>query len=83
MSKKQHSRLVCIKVDLTHETFCSTLLFLLIELPDVIAHRGFSAENPENTMISYENAVKAGTTALEGGKSFKFLCLVHYSEQEQ
>ncbi|CAO0796166.1 unnamed protein product [Mucor circinelloides] len=37
-----------------------------IHIPDVIAHRGFSAENPENTLISYENAVKAGTTALEG-----------------
>ncbi|KAG2207502.1 hypothetical protein INT47_004250 [Mucor saturninus] len=37
-----------------------------IRVPDVIAHRGFSAENPENTLISYENAVKAGTTALEG-----------------
>lgn len=33
----------------------------------MIAHRGFSAENPENTLISYMNAVKAGTTALEGG----------------
>lgn len=37
-----------------------------IKVPDVIAHRGFSSENPENTIISYENAVKAGTTALEG-----------------
>ncbi|KAI8988284.1 PLC-like phosphodiesterase [Mycotypha africana] len=39
---------------------------LSIRPPDVIAHRGFSAENPENTLISYQNAVKAGTTALEG-----------------
>ncbi|RCH96747.1 hypothetical protein CU097_010136 [Rhizopus azygosporus] len=37
-----------------------------IHIPDVIAHRGFSAENPENTLISFENAIKAGTTALEG-----------------
>lgn len=37
-------------------------------MPDIIAHRGFSAENPENTLISYTNAVIAGTTALEGGK---------------
>ncbi|KAI8647623.1 PLC-like phosphodiesterase [Parasitella parasitica] len=37
-----------------------------IHIPDVIAHRGFSAENPENTLISYETAVKSGTTALEG-----------------
>ncbi|KAI8382322.1 PLC-like phosphodiesterase [Blakeslea trispora] len=37
-----------------------------IPVPDVIAHRGFSAENPENTLISYENAIKAGTTAIEG-----------------
>ncbi|RCH77859.1 hypothetical protein CU098_001251, partial [Rhizopus stolonifer] len=37
-----------------------------IRLPDVIAHRGFSAANPENTMISYENAIDAGTIALEG-----------------
>ncbi|KAG0734303.1 hypothetical protein G6F37_011753 [Rhizopus arrhizus] len=36
-----------------------------MHIPDVIAHRGFSAENPENTLISYENAIKAGTTALE------------------
>jgi phosphatidylglycerol phospholipase C len=36
----------------------------------VIAHRGFSAENPENTLISYENAVKAGTSALEGGNFY-------------
>lgn len=36
----------------------------------MIAHRGFSAENPENTLISYENAVKAGTTALEGGNVY-------------
>lgn len=43
----------------------------LVDIPDVIAHRGFSAENPENTLISYEKAVKAGTTALEGG-SFRF-----------
>ncbi|KAI8375616.1 PLC-like phosphodiesterase [Choanephora cucurbitarum] len=35
-------------------------------VPDVIAHRGFSSENPENTLISYENAIKAGTNALEG-----------------
>ncbi|KAG0164692.1 hypothetical protein DFQ30_009536 [Apophysomyces sp. BC1015] len=33
---------------------------------DVIAHRGFSAEYPENTMISYKKAIEAGTTALEG-----------------
>ena len=25
----------------------------------MIAHRGFSSENPENTLISYENAIKA------------------------
>ncbi|KAI9247827.1 PLC-like phosphodiesterase [Sporodiniella umbellata] len=35
------------------------------QVPDVIAHRGFSSENPENTLISFENAIKAGTTALE------------------
>lgn len=40
----------------------------------MIAHRGFSAENPENTLISYENAIKAGTTALEMGKyQFKWM----------
>ncbi|KAG2229427.1 PLC-like phosphodiesterase [Thamnidium elegans] len=37
-----------------------------LHIPDVIAHRGFSAENPENTLNSYANAVKAGTNALEG-----------------
>ncbi|KAI9485638.1 MAG: PLC-like phosphodiesterase [Benjaminiella poitrasii] len=37
-----------------------------IHIPDVIAHRGFSAKNPENTIVSYKNALKAGTTALEG-----------------
>ncbi|KAI7902699.1 PLC-like phosphodiesterase [Cokeromyces recurvatus] len=37
-----------------------------IHIPDVIAHRGFSAKNPENTLISYKNAIEAGTSALEG-----------------
>ncbi|KAI8368117.1 PLC-like phosphodiesterase [Radiomyces spectabilis] len=35
-------------------------------IPDVIAHRGFSGKYPENTIQSYEKAVEAGTTALEG-----------------
>ncbi|KAI8078643.1 PLC-like phosphodiesterase [Halteromyces radiatus] len=41
-------------------------LYSLIEPPQVIAHRGFSGQHPENTMISFEKAVEAGTDALEG-----------------
>jgi glycerophosphoryl diester phosphodiesterase len=55
-------------VSQSRRVFNLILTCLFLDFPDVIAHRGFSAENPENTMISYENAVKAGTTALEGGK---------------
>ncbi|KAI8328058.1 PLC-like phosphodiesterase [Chlamydoabsidia padenii] len=32
----------------------------------VIAHRGFSGQYAENTIISFEKAIEAGTTALEG-----------------
>ncbi|KAI8890140.1 PLC-like phosphodiesterase [Backusella circina FSU 941] len=35
-------------------------------IPDVIAHRGYSAKNPENTILSFKSAVESGTTALEG-----------------
>ncbi|KAI8993431.1 PLC-like phosphodiesterase [Pilobolus umbonatus] len=36
------------------------------EVPDVIAHRGYSSDNIENTMLSYTGAIHAHTTALEG-----------------
>ncbi|KAL0098297.1 PLC-like phosphodiesterase [Phycomyces blakesleeanus] len=36
------------------------------KIPDVIAHRGYSGKYPENTLISYEEALRANTTALEG-----------------
>ena len=34
-------------------------------MPQCIAHRGFKAAFPENTMASFKGAVKAGTHALE------------------
>ncbi|KAG2228163.1 hypothetical protein INT45_009209 [Circinella minor] len=34
--------------------------------PQIIAHRGYSGQHPENTMISYEKAVEANASALEG-----------------
>ncbi|KAI9320055.1 PLC-like phosphodiesterase [Dichotomocladium elegans] len=37
-----------------------------VKIPDVVGHRGFSGKFPENTLISFENAIKADTTALEG-----------------
>ncbi|KAF7728363.1 hypothetical protein EC973_006171 [Apophysomyces ossiformis] len=37
-----------------------------VSVPDVVAHRGFSARYPENTMQAYRKAVEAGTTGLEG-----------------
>ncbi|KAL7276139.1 hypothetical protein RUND412_000872 [Rhizina undulata] len=33
--------------------------------PQAIAHRGFKAQFPENSLIAFERAVKAGTNALE------------------
>jgi glycerophosphoryl diester phosphodiesterase len=34
-------------------------------LPQTIAHRGFKAKFPENSMAAFRGAVKAGTDALE------------------
>jgi hypothetical protein len=38
----------------------------------VVGHRGFSAKYPENTLLSFEQAVKAGANAIESGKSLLF-----------
>ena len=35
------------------------------KLPQVIAHRGYRAAHPENTMAAFEGAVKVGSHALE------------------
>ncbi|KAI8882970.1 PLC-like phosphodiesterase [Backusella circina FSU 941] len=35
-------------------------------IPDVIGHRGYAGEYPENTFISFQESIKAGATALEG-----------------
>lgn len=40
----------------------------IIAIPDVIGHRGYAGEYPENTFISFQESVKAGATALEGGR---------------
>lgn len=34
-------------------------------MPQVIAHRGYKAEQPENTMGAFAGAVKVGAHALE------------------
>ncbi|KAI4140197.1 MAG: hypothetical protein LQ340_007911 [Diploschistes diacapsis] len=34
-------------------------------LPQIIAHRGFRAQYPENTMLSFRSAVAAGAEAIE------------------
>ncbi|CAO3609269.1 unnamed protein product [Cunninghamella blakesleeana] len=36
------------------------------KLPKVFSHRGFSGKWPENTLISFEEAIKAKTDSLEG-----------------
>ena len=36
-----------------------------MQLPQAIAHRGYKAKFPENTMPSFVGAVKAGAHALE------------------
>jgi glycerophosphoryl diester phosphodiesterase len=36
-----------------------------VQLPQAIAHRGYKAAFPENTMASFIGAVKVGTHALE------------------
>lgn len=36
-----------------------------LEFPKVIAHRGASADAPENTMTAFEQAVALGVRALE------------------
>ncbi|KAI9020973.1 PLC-like phosphodiesterase [Phycomyces nitens] len=41
-------------------------VFFFSLVPDVIAHRGYSGKYPENTLIAYEEALKANTSALEG-----------------
>jgi glycerophosphoryl diester phosphodiesterase len=68
ITKKLNSRFVSLPF-WNEKKKAKTYLYPLhfLDIPDVIAHRGFSAEYPENTLISYANAVKAGTTALEGG----------------
>lgn len=38
----------------------------------VVGHRGFSAKYPENTLLSFEKAVKAGANGIESGKSLLF-----------
>ncbi|CDS12858.1 hypothetical protein LRAMOSA05042 [Lichtheimia ramosa] len=38
----------------------------VVTIPDVVAHRGYSGQYPENTMISYEKAIENDATALEG-----------------
>ena len=43
----------------------SRLLENGVQLPQAIAHRGYKAAFPENTMASFEGAVKAGAHALE------------------
>ena len=35
------------------------------KMPQIIAHRGYKAEHPENTMGAFEGAVKVGAHALE------------------
>ncbi|KAI8141191.1 PLC-like phosphodiesterase [Fennellomyces sp. T-0311] len=40
--------------------------FTHVEKVDVVAHRGFSGQYPENTLLSYEKGVEASATALEG-----------------
>ncbi|KAI9308273.1 PLC-like phosphodiesterase [Cunninghamella echinulata] len=37
-----------------------------VKLPKVFSHRGYSGKYPENTLISFEEALKANTDALEG-----------------
>lgn len=34
-------------------------------MPQIIAHRGYKAEQPENTMAAFEGAVELGAHALE------------------
>ncbi|KAH8147535.1 uncharacterized protein LAJ45_08362 [Morchella importuna] len=36
-----------------------------LKLPQAIAHRGFQAQFPENTILAFEGAVKAGAHAIE------------------
>ncbi|ORZ04373.1 PLC-like phosphodiesterase [Absidia repens] len=43
-----------------------TIDYQIRKPPHVIAHRGFSGQNPENTMVSFEKAIEAGADALEG-----------------
>ena len=39
-----------------------------VECPHVVGHRGFSAKYPENTLLSFDQAVKAGANGIESGK---------------
>jgi hypothetical protein len=41
----------------------------------VVGHRGYSAKYPENTMLSFQQAVKAGANGIESGKNFNTLTL--------
>jgi glycerophosphoryl diester phosphodiesterase len=43
----------------------SRLLANGVQLPQAIAHRGYKAAFPENTMASFVGAVEAGAHALE------------------
>lgn len=63
--------------------------------PVIIAHRGFQARYPENTLVSFQAAVEAGADVIEmdvnlslgtmnpSGKSpnlaFNFICALHCS----
>ena len=37
----------------------------MCKLPQAIAHRGFKAQYPENTLLAFSKAVEAGAHALE------------------
>jgi hypothetical protein len=61
---------------LTHSPQFSTVP---LEVPHVVGHRGFSAKYPENTLISFDQAVKAGANGIESGeycRSYIFVVLV-------